>query len=264
MHRVLVVGSVNHDRIWRLDAPLIAGRRLRVRDKTVALGGGAFHTGCALLGLGAAVVLVSRLKRDALGLSALKELSEIGFETQHVELLSGETESLDILLDPSGERTILMPVRAAQEPLRITGTAETAAAYLNALMLDDCLLQVLARIPLVISQLPLRPATARPADYVVSSRADTGPDIAATWMRATALAGVRLKALVITDGPHPVTVFDGTTSFSVATRSIDGLRSSVGAGDRFCGVLLWALLDGAGIAEAVARASSSTTDWLHR
>jgi len=264
MNRVLVIGSVNHDRIWRLDAPLTPGGRQRVRDKTVVLGGGGFHTGCALLDLGAGVLLVSRLKQDALGLSALKALNEMGFETQHVELQAGETEPLDILLDPSGERTILAPIRAGQQPLRVAEAPKAAAAYLNALSLHDSLLQALARIPLVISQLPLRPATARPADYVVSSRADAGPDIAETWTRATALAGGRLKALVTTDGPRPVTVYDGAVSFTVDTHPIDGVRSSVGAGDRFCGALLLALLDGAQIAEAVAIASSKTADWLGR
>ncbi len=264
MHRVLVIGSVNYDRIWRLDAPLAPGGRQRVCDKTLVLGGGGFHTGCALHDLGARVVLVSRLKRDEFGRSALTALNEIGFETQHVELLEGETEPLDILLDPSGERTILTPIRAGQEPLRLAGTPMTAAAYLNALNLDDSLLQELARIPLVISQLPLRPATARPADYVVSSRADAGPDIAATWTRASTLAGARLKALVITDGPRPVTVYDGAMSSTVDTTPIDGLRSSIGAGDRFCGALLLALLDGKQIAEAVAIASSNTADWLRR
>jgi sugar/nucleoside kinase (ribokinase family) len=264
VHRVLVIGSVNYDRIWRLDAPLAPGGRQRVCDKTLVLGGGGFHTGRALHDLGARVVLVSRLKRDVLGLSALKALNEIGFETQHVELLEGETEPLDILLDPNGERTILKPIRAGHEPLRLPGASATAAAYLNALNLDDGLLQELARIPLVISQLPLWPATARPADYVVSSRADAGPDIAATWTRARTLAGGRLKALVITDGPRPVTVYDGAMFFTVDTIPIDGLRSSIGAGDRFCGALLLALLDGAPIAEAVAIASSNTADWLGR
>jgi sugar/nucleoside kinase (ribokinase family) len=264
VHRVLVIGSVNHDRIWRLDAPLAPGGRQWVCDKTMVLGGGGFHTGRALLDLGAKVVLVSRLKRDALGLSALKALNETGFETQHVEPLEGETEPLDILLDPSGERTILTPMRAGQEPMRLAGAPKTAAAYLNALNLDDSLLQELAQIPLVISQLPLRPATARPADFVVSSRADASPDIAATWTRATPLASGRLKALVITDGPRPVTVYDGATSVTVDTTPIDGLRSSIGAGDRFCGALLLALLDGAQIAEAVAMASSNTADWLRQ
>ncbi|MDQ0473068.1 PfkB family carbohydrate kinase [Labrys wisconsinensis] len=264
MHRVLVVGSVNHDRIWRLEAPLVPGGRLQVRDKTVQLGGGGFHTGSALLELGAGVVLVSRLMQDALGLSALEALRELGFETQHVELLAGETEPPDILLDPGGERTILFAARASRQPLRLVAAPEVAAAYVNALGLDDGLRHVLAQIPLVISQLPLRPATVRPADYVVSSRADVGPDVGAVWTRATALAGSRLKALVVTDGPRPVTIHDGTTSVTVATKPVDGLRSSIGAGDRFCGALALALLDGLGIAGAVAMASGRTADWLAR
>ncbi|MDQ8731101.1 PfkB family carbohydrate kinase [Bradyrhizobium sp. LHD-71] len=264
MHHVLVIGGVHPDTIWQLDAPLVPGGRLRTCGKSVVFGGGGFHTGSALIALGAKVTLISRLMRDTWGLSAFETLQSAGFDMRHVELSAGETQPLDILLDPNGERTILAPVRSGQAPLCVKGPLCTAAAYLNALQLDQTLLQVLQRTPLVISQLPLRPATPRPADYVVTSRADAGTDIANTWTRAKALAGVRLKALVVTDGPRPVTVYDGAAPFAVDTRPVDKFRNSIGAGDRFCGALLLALLDGAPVGEAAAIASSNIADWLSR
>ena len=103
MHRILVIGNINHDRIWRLDAPLVPGGRLPVRDKAVVLGGGAFHTGSTLIALGAQVVLISRVMSDEMGAAALATLGRAGFDTSHIERVQGETEPLDILLDPEGD-----------------------------------------------------------------------------------------------------------------------------------------------------------------
>lgn len=264
MHRILVIGSVHYDRIWRLDGPLVPAGRLRVRDKTMALGGGGFNTGIALIELGAQVVLLSRLMRDALGSSALETLERTGFDTHHVEIVDGESEPLDVLLDPEGERTILTSVRVGTVPLRAREPLTADAAYINARLLDDSVLRILEQMPLVVSQLPLGTATPRPADYIVTSRDDMGHDIAAIWRAATGIAGARLRALVVTDGPHPVTVYDGTAETHVVIGPRVTTASAIGAGDRFCGAFLLALLDGTVIADAVVQAARFVAAWLKR
>jgi sugar/nucleoside kinase (ribokinase family) len=265
MHQVLVVGSVNHDRIWRLDSPIASGHRVRVREKTLLLGGGGFHTGKALLGFGLAVALVSRLKRDELGMAALNGLNEIGFQTRHVELVDGETTPLDILLDPNGQRTILMEMREGHEEFRIEeATPSPAAAYINALRLDATLLSVLLRTPVVISQLPLNPATPRPADHVITSLDDIGGNISSARRRAAEMAGMRLKSLIVTNGPHPITIYDGASSFQIAASHVSGGCNSIGAGDHFSGVFLHALLAGEDLAAAVQAAAVGTARWLQR
>ena len=265
MHQILVIGSVNHDRIWQLEAPIASGRRVRVREKTLVLGGGGFYTGKALLHLGAAVALVSRLRRDELGLAALSALNDLGFQTQHVELVEGETKPLDILVDPIGERTILAPtLRVGDAPIRIAEAAPSAAAYINALRLDAALLDVLAQTPLVISQLPLNAFTARPADYVISSLDDVGGDIPGAWRRAADVAGARLKSLIITNGPDPIAIHDGVSFRHIAASRVDGASTSLGAGDHFAGVLLHALLNGLELADAVHAAAVETAKWLER
>ena len=264
MRQILVIGSVNHDRIWQLESPVASGRRVPVRGKSLVLGGGGFHTGKALLDLGEAVALVARLRRDELGLAALNTLNDIGFQTQHVELVDGETKPLDILIDPNGERTILIPVRDGDGPIQITEAAPAAAAYINALRPGAALLDALSQAPLVISQLPLTPSTPRPADYVISSLDDIGGDIPAAWRRAADLAGPRLKSLVITNGPDPIVIHDGASSRHISASRVSGACNSLGAGDHFAGALLHALLNDLELAEAVQTAAVETAKWLER
>ena len=107
MGTVIVVGHVNHDRVWSLASPLASGARITYSDRTVRLGGGGFHTGAQLAKLGNEVRLVSNLMDDGHGQAALATLKAIGFDLRHVTMLAGETLFTEILLEPNGERTIL-------------------------------------------------------------------------------------------------------------------------------------------------------------
>jgi sugar/nucleoside kinase (ribokinase family) len=262
MHRVIVIGGVNHDRIWQLKAPLTPGKRVQYSQRVTRIGGGGFYTGQQLLDLGAEVTLISRLKRDEQGLSALKTLEEIGFDTQQIEMLPGETIPLEILLEPDGERTIITFSDAPNPPFCLKGPVTGAAAYINALILDDELVARLNHIPLVISQLPLREATARPADWVISSRTDAGSDVGAAWQAARAIAGPRLKTLVITDGTRPTILFDGETAVEVSAPPPVKVVSTIGAGDRFGGAFAFYLLEGMTPAAAVEQAGREVAEWL--
>lgn len=264
MYRTIVIGSVNHDRIWQLDDHLTPGRRLRFSDRSVHLGGGGFHTGSQLLELGASVALVTRLMQDEQGLSALKALGAAGFDTRHVAMMPGETVPLEILLEPGGERTILAPADGPRATLSVRGELAGDAAYLNALQLEEALVSRLGDIPLVVSQLPLRPATPRPADYVVTSRTDAADDLESVWKRAQALAGPRLQGLVLTDGPRPMILFDGSRTIHVGPAPTVRVANTIGAGDRFSGAFLFALLGGRDPVSALAEASRVTADWLRQ
>ncbi|MCM0752508.1 hypothetical protein DEA98_18920 [Brucella pseudogrignonensis] len=111
MARVLVIAHLNHDRIWELDGPLKSGSRVSWGKRETRLGGGGYFTGSPFLALGHEVALVSSLGNDALGDTARSELSELGFDMQHVYKRDSGTHITDILLEPSGERTILTPSR---------------------------------------------------------------------------------------------------------------------------------------------------------
>lgn len=264
MHRVIVIGSVNHDRVWQLLDPLTPGGRLRFSAREIHLGGGGFHTGCQLLDLGADVVLVTRAMQDEQGLAVLDAVREMGFDTRHVMLLPGKTEPLDILLEPNGQRTILGPAGRSGAAFSIKEPLTGDAAYLNAILLEETLVAKLDDIPLVVSQLPLRPATPRPADYVITSRDDAGEEPPDVWRRALDIAGPRLKMLVLTDGPRRITLYDGRRSIHVDPAPAVQSTNTIGAGDRFSGAFLFALLNGQDAAAAASEANHVTADWLRR
>ncbi|TWF59227.1 PfkB family carbohydrate kinase [Neorhizobium alkalisoli] len=264
MPRVIVIGGVNHDRIWRLSDPLVRGGRLHVASQEIQLGGGGFFTGSQLLDLGAEVSMVTWLRSDAQGYAALDTLKQMGFETREVAMEAGETSLLEILLEPNGERTIMGLPSHARPPFTIAAPLTGNAAYINALSLDAGLVHALDDIPIVVTQLPLRPATPRPADYVISSRDDVDGDLDTAWQRAGAIAGSRLKMLVLTDGPEPITLFDGKDTVKVVPQQRIEVKSAIGAGDRFSGAMLFALLEGKSVTAAAAFASTLTADWLRR
>ncbi|NTJ67951.1 carbohydrate kinase [Agrobacterium rhizogenes] len=263
MPRIIVIGSVNHDRIWQLDAPLVPGGRIQFSSRTTRLGGGAFYTGRQLLELGADVAIVSRLMRDDHGQAALQSLTADGFDVEHITMAPGETTPLEIFLEPNGERTIIAPAGRSQ-PLTATGKLSGAGVYINALALEESLVEQIGAQPLVLTQFPLRPATLRPADYVISSRDDVPDDLALAWQRAGQIAGSRLKMLVLTDGTRPITLFDGSQTVEVAPADRIDTTNTIGAGDRFAGSFLFALLEGKAPAAAAQDASRITADWLRR
>ncbi|WP_169055488.1 PfkB family carbohydrate kinase [Rhizobium sp. P44RR-XXIV] len=263
MPRVIVIGSVNHDRIWQLDAPLVPGRRIQFSSRTTRLGGGAFYTGRQLLELGADVAILSRLMQDEQGEAALKSLVADGFDSQYITMAPGETMPLEIFLEPNGERTILAPTRQLA-PLTASEKLSSAGVYINSLSLDESLVGQIGAQPLVISQFPLRSATPRPADYVISSRDDVVDDLRVAWQRAGQIAGPRLKMLVLTDGPRPISLFDGSTTIEVEPAAKVDTANTIGAGDRFAGAFLFALLAGLEPAAAAREASRVTAEWLRR
>ncbi|MFK0160955.1 PfkB family carbohydrate kinase [Rhizobium sp. NPDC090279] len=263
MPRVIVIGSVNHDRIWQLDAPLVPGGRIQFSSRTTQLGGGAFYTGRQLLELGADVAIVTRLMPDEQGQAALKSLVSAGFNIEHITMAAGETAPLEILLEPSGERTIIAPAGRSQ-PHTASGNLSGAGVYINALALDESLVAQIDAQPLVVSQFPLRPATPRPADYVISSRDDVPDDLTLAWQRAGQIAGSRLKMLVLTDGTRPITLFDGSQTVEVAPADRVDTTNTIGAGDRFAGSFLFSLLEGKPPAAAARDASRTTAEWLRR
>lgn len=264
MSSVIVIGHVSHDRVWLLASPLASGARITYSDRSVRLGGGGFHTGAQLARLGDDVQLVSNLMDDTFGVAALSTLQTLGFDTRHVTIRPGETPFTEILLEPNGERTILNTGRQLRPPFAANGPITANAAYLNALVLDDGLVTSLETVPLVVSQFPLRSATPRPADIVIGSRADfPGEDTHRLWDRAALIAGPRLKTLVLTDGPRPISLYDGSVLDHVTPLKKVSVPDTIGAGDCFTGIFLHGLLQGLSLAVSAEEASRRTADWLH-
>lgn len=261
--RIVVIGHVNHDRIWRLTEPLRAGGRILWSSRETRLGGGGYFTARRLRDLGHPVTILSNLMTDDHGDRAMADLDALGFNTSLITRVPGDTDFADILLDPAGERTILSNERRLSREFILDKPLSDAVFYVNAPLLPDTILASLVHARMVVSQLPLRRAAPRPTDVMVGSKADL-PDMNITdvWSLAGELSGGRLRHLVMTDGPEAISIYDGTREITVAIATRVSVRDTIGAGDSFSGGLMDALLSGANIVDAARIAAELTAEWL--
>lgn len=262
---IIVIGHINHDRIWRLNAPLRSGARISWSDRRVRLGGGGYYTARRLMDLGHSVCLVSTLKDDRYGVWARDVLARQAYDLTHVGTVEGETECADILLEPNGERTILSDQKRASRGFSLSAPVKGRAFYVNGARLCDAILQSLEQASLVVSQFPLGTPTPRPADIIVGSKADfPGESLEQIWQKATKISGPRLRQLALTDGPRAITLFDGIERRDVHAVHPVSSRDTIGAGDSFSAALLHALVGGETLAEAAEWAGKATADWLRQ
>ncbi|NPD17407.1 hypothetical protein HOY34_19665 [Xinfangfangia sp. D13-10-4-6] len=261
---VMVVGHINHDRIWRLSERLVSGGRQRWTEREISRGGGAFFTGNRLHELGHRVEYVSALASDAMGQETFAALQAAGFGTAHIARGAPATVLTEILLAPDGERTILQ-APGRQPVFDLSGPPpEAGAAYLNIHHIGAGLREALSHLDLVLLQLPLIADAEIAADYAITSAADfadlTPGEILA---RARGVCGARLRALILTDGPGPVLLLpvQGDAQTIPINRPLV-LKNSIGAGDSYAGGLCHALSLGMSPAQAVEHAGTLARDWL--
>jgi fructokinase len=261
--RIVVIGHVNHDRIWRLTEPLRAGGRILWSSRDTRLGGGGYFTARRLRDLGHEVAILSNLMTDSHGDKAMADLDALGFDTTLVTRVPGDTDFADILLDPAGERTILSNERRLSRAFVLKEPLFDTVFYVNAPLLPETILASLHQARLVVSQLPLRRAMPRAADIMVGSKADLpGMGITDVWSLASELADGRLRHLVMTDGPEAISIYDGSREITIAIADRVSVRDTIGAGDSFSGGLIHALLSRADIIEAARLAARWTAEWL--
>lgn len=261
MATVLVVGSVNVDRVWRLAAPLRSGARLTFTDVSTRLGGGGFTTGAALLALGHAVRLVATLADDGGGRVCHAALVRRGFDTRHVRFAEGRTAPLEILVEPSGERTIIAAAVAERRRLEVLPTDAVDLVYVNARRVAaEATAALLPRVP-VVAQCPLEPGERRPAHVLLAATSDLVLP-ADAFAYARGIAGPALEAFVLTDGEQPVRLFDAFGETVVPVPPQPPPADTTGAGDVFAAGYVDGLLDGAAPPEAVRRGNAVAARFL--
>ncbi|MFM4704695.1 PfkB family carbohydrate kinase [Aeromonas bivalvium] len=255
MSRILLLANLNCDHVLSLSEPLVAGARLHYVDQGRRLGGGAANTGIGLVWAGHRVAIASRIGLDETGDWLLAEARSHGLDCQHVERFGGETGELLILVDATGERTILRQPRRPDLPGQLPQSGVDclyvnypggAVAQYMASMLEQCL---------VVAQYPKGGKHPRPCHLLVASRSDLG-EMTDPWAHALALAGDKLQWLVLTEGKEGAVAIHGEERIRVAARPVS-VVDTTGAGDAFAAGLIHGLARGMAMADALQCA----VDW---
>ncbi|MDX1593124.1 MAG: PfkB family carbohydrate kinase [Gammaproteobacteria bacterium] len=245
MARIAVLGTLAVDRVVRLDRALRVGAHQQGHALEDRCGGGAANAAVALARAGHRVLLVSAVGDDAAGRRLLETQAAAGVDTREVAILPGATSHSLLLVDPSGERTIVNLRRLhAPAPERLLDQ-ELDAVYVRSRAPGLApLLAELARRTRVIAHIPPCADGAVPAHVLVGSAADLAPGFLADPHAGGQRASGGLAAwTVVTHGSDGATAHgpDGPVARPApAVRAVD----STGAGDCFAAGLVHALAAG--------------------
>lgn len=106
--RILCIGSITQDHVYRLDTPLEIGTKHRARSIGDVGGGIAANAAVAISRLGGLASLAGAVGTDDLGDHVLEELRNERIDVERVErLLATSTPESIVIVEPSGARTIV-------------------------------------------------------------------------------------------------------------------------------------------------------------
>jgi ribokinase len=255
---VAVFGTVVADVVLRVAALPRPGDQMRAEPLGWRLGGSSANIACGLAAAGHAVELIGPVGADAMADELLAELGRRGVRTSRCIRMGGLSPRALILLDTSGERTILILGGGERwsEPLPLRDLPPArgvACVYVESY--ERFSPRIVDRFPdaLLIATPPAPGHRAWPADMVIGSERQYQADgLVAPYEAARAVAAPRLKWVVVTRGA------DGADAYGPeARRHVAGRRArqvdATGAGDAFAAGVIGALLTGHGIQEALER-----------
>jgi ribokinase len=252
---ILIVGSIAWDEVVRLDAPLRAGAHNAGRWAGKRVGGGAANTAMALARAGDRPRVVSAVGEDEHGEQLLAALQALGVDVQLVHRHAEATTRSLVLLDESGERTIVNLARAAVPLPHDLADISADCCYVRSA--DPALTPVLerrVRTGIVVAHVPPTKPRFRPAQVLVGSVSDLDDAfLADPFAAGRRIAGEVLQWMVVTLGRGGAVACGDGQRLEEKAPTVD-VVDSTGAGDVFAAGLLHALAAGHGMQAALATA----------
>jgi sugar/nucleoside kinase (ribokinase family) len=255
MSTILVIGSIAWDEVVRLEAPLRIAAHNDGHWVSRRIGGGAANTAMALARAGDRAMVVSAAGQDEVGQRLVAELAEVGVEVGLIHRPAGDTTRSLILLDASGERTIVNLSRAAV-PLP-PDLAEITADCCYVRSRDPALTPVLAsraESGMVVAHVPPLQAGCRPAQVLVGSASDLDDAfLADPFSAGRRIAGDVLQWVVVTRGGDGAEAYSDGARIAESAPHVD-VVDSTGAGDAFAAGLVHSLAAGEDVRAALRTA----------
>jgi sugar/nucleoside kinase (ribokinase family) len=258
MAEVYVFGTVAVDVILHVPALPQPGGHIGGTLHGWRTGGSAANLACGLASAGYHVHLVGPVGDDAIADTVLADLHQHGVHTDHLLRRPAATPRTLILIDGTGERSIVGLVPPADpspfELPALPGISDADLIYVESYQKYPPTLATLAPSALIVVPPPDNLAPAGPAHLVVGSTAQLPAQwAAAPYDRARAHFGDGLRWTVLTDGPRGATAYGAEKSVTAPARPARQLDAT-GAGDAFAAGLLHSLLAGDPIETAMASA----------
>ena len=255
MAEVVVFGVVAADVVLRVQRMPAPGDHVNAKALGWRIGGSSANVACGLSMAGHHVRLVGPVGGDSMGDNLLAELERYGVDTEYTFRADAASPRTLILLDDTGERTIIAVASGAGPssflPARGPDLRSVDCVYIEGYTRYPTGTATAAESALLVTSPPVPGATAWPATIVVGSEAQYSDATSAGMFEAVrAVSGERLEWVVVTRGREGADAYAASSKLHVDAVAADQIDAT-GAGDAFTVGLLHGLLQGDGMVSAL-------------
>jgi sulfofructose kinase len=248
MAEVVVFGVVAADVILRVPRIPAAGDHVNAEALGWRIGGSSANVACGLSTAGHHVRLVGPVGADSMGGHLLAELGRCGVDTDYCFRADAASPRTLILLDDTGERTIIAIDSAAGPssflPVRGPDLRSADCVYIEGYTRYPTGTAAAAESALLVTSPPVLEAATWPATIVIGSETQYH-DVTSAGMFAAvrSVSGERLQWVVVTRGREGADAYAASSGVHVDAVAADQVDAT-GAGDAFTVGLLHGLLQG--------------------